>query len=129
MGNIVIAIITSVAAIFASTGFWTFFTKKYESDTAEEKLLMGLAHDRLINLSTKYIHRGYITHEEYNDLREYLYLPYLKRGGNGTVEKIFAEVDKLPIKAVSDIYKIKEDFYGLTKNCDDLSEKQSTEMD
>ena len=107
------SIITAVAAIFASTGFWAFITKKSDSNTAEQKLLMGLAHDRLINQATKYIHRGYITHEEYDDIREYLYLPYLKKGGNGTVERIMAELDKVPIKAVSNIYQSKADFYGL----------------
>ena len=113
MNTVLISIITAVAAIFASTGFWAFITKKTDNNAAEQKLLMGLAHDRLINQATKYIHRGYITHEEYDDIREYLYLPYLKKGGNGTVEKIMAEVDKLPIKAVSDIYHMKADFYGL----------------
>lgn len=115
MNTVLISIITAIAAIFASTGFWTFISKKSDSNTAEQKLLMGLAHDRLINQATKYIHRGYITHEEYDDIQEYLYLPYLHKGGNGTVEKIMAEVDKLPIKAVSDIYHMKADFYGLER--------------
>ena len=115
MNTVLISIITAIAAIFASTGFWTFISKKSDSNKAEQKLLMGLAHDRLINQATKYIHRGYITHEEYDDIREYLYLPYLHKGGNGTVEKIMAEVDKLPIKAVSDIYHMKADFYGLER--------------
>ena len=118
MNTVLISIITAIAAIFASTGFWAFVTKKTDNNAAEQKLLMGLAHDRLISQATKYIHRGYITHEEYDDIREYLYLPYLKKGGNGTVEKIMAEVDKLPIKAVSDIYSMKADFYGLTHDSD-----------
>ena len=113
MATIIIAIVSAVAAVFASQGFWAFITHKSEKQKAEEKLLMGLAHDRLINLSAKYIHRGYITHEEYDDLRNYLYTPYKERGGNGTVEKILIEVDKLPVKAVTDIYQLKEELYNL----------------
>ena len=126
MNTVLISIITAVAAIFASTGFWAFISKKADSNTAEQKLLMGLAHDRLINQATKYIHRGYITHEEYDDIREYLYLPYLKKGGNGTVERIMAELDKVPIKAVSNIYQSKADFYGLLN--DDEMDKFNKDM-
>ena len=128
MNTVLISIITAVAAIFASTGFWAFITKKSDNNTAEQKLLMGLAHDRLINQATKYIHRGYITHEEYDDIREYLYLPYLKKGGDGTVERIMAELDKVPIKAVSNIYKSKADFYGLTDNESDDLDKFNSDM-
>lgn len=113
MTTLFVAIISASAAVFASTGFWAHITKKMERNNAEKKLLMGLAHDRLINLSTKYIHRGFISHEEYEDLRKYLYEPYVAKGGNGTVEKMMELVDKLPIRSVSDIYRSKEELYGM----------------
>ena len=110
-----IAIISAGAAVFASTGFWAYITKRLEHDKAEKKLLMGLAHDRLINQAAKYIHRGFISHEEYEDLRNYLYDPYIAKGGNGTVEKMMKKVDELPVKRVSDMVKAKSQFYGFTK--------------
>lgn len=115
--TILITILTAAGAIFASTGFWTYITWKKEKRDSDKRLLLGLAHDRLINLTSKYIHRGYITHEEYDDLKVYLYEPYKYRGGNGTVDKFMQQVDKLEVRAVSDINQMtafKEDFYGLS---------------
>lgn len=41
--------------------------------------------------------RGYITQDEYENLRVYLYEPYAKLGGNGSAKRIMQEVDRLPI--------------------------------
>ena len=46
--------------------------------------------------------RGYITKDEYENLHDYLYLPYKKLGGNGTAEKIMKEVDRLSLKDKED---------------------------
>lgn len=127
MSTIVIAIITAAAAIFASTGFWAFITKHQERDTAEQRLLMGLAHDRLITQTTKYIHRGYITHEEYDDIQIYLYQPYRDKGGNGTVERLMEELKKIEVKPVSDIYQAKKEFYGLSDR-KGLNEKEDNSI-
>ena len=116
MSTILITILAAVGSMFASTGFWSYITWKREKKDTDKRLLLGLAHDRLINLCAKYIHRGYITHEEYDDLVNYLYKPYKDRGGNGTVDKFMKQVDTLEVKAVSgmsDMQSYKEDFYGL----------------
>ena len=93
---------TIVIAIFASTGFWAFVTVVYRNktkkDNAEAQMLKGLGHDRICCLGESYIKRGYITKEEYENLRDYLYLPYKKLGGNGTAEKIVKDVSNLPIR-------------------------------
>ena len=93
---------TIVIAIFASTGFWAFVTVVYQNktkkDNAEAQMLKGLGHDRICCLGESYIKRGYITKEEYENLRDYLYLPYKKLGGNGTAEKIVKDVSNLPIR-------------------------------
>ena len=60
-------------------------------------LLMGLGHDRIFSLAGEYIKRGYITRDEYDNLNNYIYLPYKKRGGNGTGERLMKEVEKLPL--------------------------------
>lgn len=90
-----------VVAIFASTGFWAFLTyliqRKDTKDSAEAQMLKGLGHDRICCLGGLYVARGYITKDEYENLYDYLFLPYKKLGGNGTAEKIMKEVEKLPI--------------------------------
>ena len=39
----------------------------------------------------------YITQDEYENLYEYLYSPYIKMGGNGSAKRVMQEVEKLPI--------------------------------
>lgn len=64
----------------------------------QTELLIGLAHNELIQLGLIYITRGWITQDEYENLTVYLYKPYLALGGNGTVKRLMTEVDKLPIR-------------------------------
>lgn len=61
-------------------------------------MLIGLGHDRIVNLGKMYIERGYITLDEYENLYEYLYKPYEKMGGNGSAKRIMDEVKQLRIK-------------------------------
>ena len=93
---------TIIAAIFASTGFWSFLQtaalNKKNTSTAEAKMLKGLGHDRICYLGESYIKRGYITKDEYENLVDYLYVPYKDLGGNGTAERIINEVQKLEIR-------------------------------
>lgn len=95
-------ILSIVGSIFASTGFWAFVTylvqRKDARDSAEAQMLKGLGHDRICYLGESYIARGSITKDEYENLHDYLYLPYKKLGGNGTAEKIMQEVERLPLE-------------------------------
>lgn len=95
--TVLIAIITGVVTLLASSGFWTFILKRSENKNARTKLLIGLAHDRILHLGFSYIRRGYITKEEYDDLRTYLYEPYREAGGNGSAERVMNEVHNLPL--------------------------------
>ena len=99
-----------VFAILASSGFWAFITvivqkhleNKYSvssRESIEREMLIGLAHDRILSLGMKYIQRGYITRDEYENINQYLYEPYSKLGGNGSAKKIMEELNKLPIRA------------------------------
>lgn len=94
--------ITIFAAVFASSGFWAFVTfiiqRRDRNESAETKMIKGLGHDRICWLGQAYVKRGYITKDEYENLHDYLYVPYHEMGGNGTAEKIMKEVEKLPIK-------------------------------
>lgn len=91
-------IVTIVCSVLASSGFWAFLTSKSKKNDAETKMLLGLAHDRIMSLGMEYINRGYITHDEYENLRRYLFEPYEALGGNGSAGRVMQEVDKLPIK-------------------------------
>ena len=100
--EIIIAIIVSV---FGSTGFWALLTAIWQSQTkkksAESRMLRGLAHDRICELGSRYLKQGYITKDQYENLHDYLFIPYHDLGGNGTAEKITEDVKRLPIKEVA----------------------------
>lgn len=105
MDIFITAALTFVSSVAASSGFWAFMMKRMErSDTENEKnvavqkLLLGLAHDRIVTLGTEFIHRGYVTYSEYEDLNKYLFSPYSTFGGNGTAEKIMRDVKELPMR-------------------------------
>lgn len=90
-------IVTIVCSVIASSGFWAYIQKKNDNKDVRSKMLVGLAHDRIISLGMQYIERGWISQDEYENLYEYLYKPYEKMGGNGSAKRIMTEVNKLPI--------------------------------
>lgn len=90
-------IVTIVCAVIASSGFWAYIQKRNENKDARSRMLIGLAHDRIIFLGMTYIERGWVTQDEYENLYEYLYKPYEEMGGNGSAKRIMTEVNKLPI--------------------------------
>lgn len=99
-------IVTIIGNILASTGLWTILSKMLEKKSIESKMLLGLAHDRIIFIGMKYIERGWITKDEYENLHDYLYVPYRKMGGNGSAERVMMEVNKLPLKTVADTKEV-----------------------
>lgn len=92
-----------IMTLIASSGFWLWLDKKKSKKSFESDLLVGLAHDRIIYLGMTYITRGYILQEEYENLHDYLYKPYERLGGNGSARRVMLEVDKLPIKKLSEL--------------------------
>lgn len=92
-------VLTSVfIALISSTGLWSYIANYRNKHDAKTRLLIGLAHDRIIYLGTKYIDRGYITPDEYENLHDYLYAPYAENGGNGSAKRVMEQVKALPIK-------------------------------
>ena len=91
-------LVSIIIAVFASNGFWSFLQSKTSKESVQTKVLIGLAHDRIIYLGLNYIKRGWVTHDEYENLYTYLYKPYKDMGGNGSGDKVMNEVMKLPIK-------------------------------
>lgn len=86
-----------LGSVLASSGLWALVGRRADKDDAERKMLVGLAHDRIVHLGMAYVERGYITQDEYENLRVYLYEPYEKMGGNGSARRVMLEVDKLPV--------------------------------
>jgi hypothetical protein len=83
----------------ASSGFWAIVQHFINKNDSSSKLLLGLAHDRIMWLGKSYLKRGYITVEEYENIVTYLYEPYLERGGNGSAKMIMDQVLKLEIRS------------------------------
>lgn len=100
-------IIAIVASVFGSTGFWALITAIWNNHTkkvsTEGKMLRGLAHDRICELGEKYIEQGYVTKDEYENLHDYLFVPYQELGGNGTAAKIVEDVKRLPMKGIKEV--------------------------
>ena len=99
--------LTVLCAVFASSGFWAYMIakrdkkrEKEEKNNVNTKMVMGLGHDRIIYLCEKYIERGWITSEEYENLRVWLYEPYEEMGGNDTAKRLMAIVDNLPVRVI-----------------------------
>lgn len=91
-----------VLSVIASSGFWLYVGNRKEKKSLQTELLIGLAHDRIVYLGMRYIQKGWICRDEYENLVEYLWKPYEKLGGNGTARRLMAEVDKLPIRTTAE---------------------------
>ena len=105
-------LVSLIAAVFASTGFWTFVRSVYErrcerKKAAENrvsfeqvdslrKALLGVMHTMIFSLGNDYVARGEITLDQYDNFMV-LYKPYADLGGNGTGKKLKEEVDKCKI--------------------------------
>ena len=92
------AISAIVVAALTSGGLWALVAKRADKNDAERKMLVGLAHDRIIHLGMVYIERGYVTQDEYENLNDFLYAPYEKMGGIGSAKRVIEEVRRLPIR-------------------------------
>ena len=108
-------LITVLIAVFGSSGFWAYIAKRNEKKDVKTQMLVGLAHDRILFLGMRYVERGYITSDEYENLYEYLYQPYEKMGGNGSAKRVMQEVNKLPIH--SQQVEHKKEGSPCTKRC------------
>ena len=93
--DIILAIVSS---LLASSGLWAYVFKKRNTRDAQNDMLIGLGHDRIMYLGMHYIKQGWISSEEYENLSKYLFEPYRALGGNGSAERIMKEVDKLTIR-------------------------------
>lgn len=98
MPEIIQILITVFTSVLASSGLWAFLTRIADKKDVKTEMLVGLAHDRILYLGMSYVERGYITQDEYENLHDYLFMPYKKLGGNGSAARVMREVNKLPIR-------------------------------
>lgn len=89
--------VTVLVTLLGSAGFWSWLDARRTKKSANTRLLVGIAHDRIVFLGMKYVERGYITRDEYENLNDYLFEPYSEAGGNGSAKRVMEEVGKLPL--------------------------------
>lgn len=87
-------------SLMASSGFWLWMQNRHDKKDAKSAMILGLGHDRIIYLCEKYIERGWISSDEYENLNYYLFDPYTRMGGNGTAKRLMALVENLPTKRI-----------------------------
>ena len=95
----VMALVASLASILASSGFWAYLAKRASMDTALKRLLLGMAYDKIASRGMSYIERGWISRDEYEEFRKYLWEPYAELGGNGVAQRIMEGVSLLPLRS------------------------------
>lgn len=90
-------VVTVFCTTMASSGFWAFLASRKKTEDASTRLMLGLAHDRIVSRGVKLINQGYVTFDEYEDFMKYLAEPYATFGGNGMAEKIVERVKALDV--------------------------------
>jgi hypothetical protein len=70
-----------------------------EELAAVKSMSLGALYDRAKFLGESYLKRGWWTLDEYEDYKKYLFQPYHAAGGDGTIDKIMIELEKMPIEA------------------------------
>lgn len=93
--------VTIFCSMLASSGLWAFIQRQADKKDVKTQMLIGLGHDRIIELGMKYIERGWVTNDEYENLYTYLYKPYEMMGGNGSAKRVMDAVNKLEIRTVA----------------------------
>ena len=96
--------VTIVGSVFASSGLWSLILYKIKKNDSGTLMTRGMAHYRIIEEGQKFIERGWITHEEYDDFMKYLGNPYLESGSNGLAKKMITDISGLPFKSISSIH-------------------------
>ena len=86
----------AVTALLGGSGIWAWAKAKTDRNGLEDRLLLGVARSQLVHDGRKYLKRGYITMDEYEEYEEQ-YKIYHDLGGNGLARRIFEQVDNLPM--------------------------------
>lgn len=85
-----------VTTLLGSSGIWMWVRTKTDRNNTEDKLLLSVARSMLVDQGRKYLKRGYITMDEYDEYEDH-YKLYSSLGGNGLAQRVFKQVDNLPM--------------------------------
>lgn len=85
-----------ITTVLSCPGIWAWAKTRTQRNSSEERLLIQVARNQLIKQGRKYITRGYITMDEYEEY-ESQYKAYSDLGGNGLARRVFEQVDELPM--------------------------------
>lgn len=102
--NLIEVVIAIAGSAFASSGLWTLILYKVKQKDTGLLMTRGMAHYQIIEEGQKFIDRGWITHEEFDDFMKYLGNPYLESGSNGLAKKMIDDISDLPFKSISSIH-------------------------
>lgn len=96
----VIALISAVVGIAGSSGIWTYLQRRSDKNSTMARMVMGLTYDKILSVGMTYIHRGWISKDEYEDYLKYFVEPYKEMGGNGVADRMARDVGTLPFRAM-----------------------------
>src|SRR6185503_16124417 len=77
-----------VAFMLQGAAFWGYLLRRNRKKDVNQQMLMGLVQHQITVQGMSYINRGWVTADEYDDLLNYFYKPYVEAGGNGSAERI-----------------------------------------
>ena len=86
----------SITALLGGSGIWAWIKANSERNNTENRLLLQVAKNQLVTQGRKYLKRGYITMDEYEEYESEFKI-YEILGGNGLARRVFKQVDDLPI--------------------------------
>lgn len=86
----------TLTALLSSPGILAWVKSRKQRDNSIDKLLLQVAKNQLVSQGRKYLKRGYIMMDEYEEY-ESEYQVYSALGGNGLARRIFEQVDELPM--------------------------------
>lgn len=118
-------VLVSVLTVAASSGFWAYMQRRDSTRTQTDRLLRGLAYDKIVSMGMMYIERGWITKDEYEEYQKYLFAPYKALGGNGVTDRVMAAVSNLPLQSRARYAELMQQTKGRSLNHDHPSFTQA----
>lgn len=85
-----------ITTVLSGPGIWAWAKTRTQRNKSEDALLLQVAKNQLVTQGRKYLKRGYITMDEYEEY-ESEYQVYCELGGNGLARRIFEQLDDLPM--------------------------------
>lgn len=94
--NILIAALSSSALAAVISGVFTLLSARQKKDNGIEAGVRILLYERIKYLGNHFVERGYVTRDEYEDLIKMHEVYHTALGGNGYLDNLMLEVNKLP---------------------------------